>query len=312
MNLDKLKEQAHGKWLGIFENLGITVPDPKSHGPCPVCGGKDRFWTDPDSSERGTWFCNQCSPKSGDGWALVQRVLGITFSEAIDRVAEVIGSASISKSNNGQDPAKRRKMLNDIWLQSINLREKNQAVDYLLSRGLYLTPRNVRFCKSCYCGETKTKIPAMIALFTCVGGRACALHRTYLDGNAKAQLKSPRMIIGVPGTKMAGGAVRLYKHDDTLGIAEGIETAISAAQLFDVPVWAALSSTLLESWAPPEEARKIIIFGDNDSNFAGQKSAYKLASKLCGDRIVEVKIPDNFGDWNDELLHLKKGSKENG
>jgi putative DNA primase/helicase len=33
----------------------------------------------------------------------------------------------------------------------------------------------------------------------------------------------------------AGAAVRLMAHGDTLGIAEGIETALSASALFGVP-----------------------------------------------------------------------------
>ncbi|EGO0679184.1 hypothetical protein ITK59_004563, partial [Salmonella enterica] len=56
--------RAAGQWGNILKRLGITVPAGGQHGPCPVCGGKDRFRFD-DKNGRGTWFCNQCG--HGDG-----------------------------------------------------------------------------------------------------------------------------------------------------------------------------------------------------------------------------------------------------
>jgi putative DNA primase/helicase len=44
-------------------------------------------------------------------------------------------------------------------------------------------------------------------------------------------------------------------HQDVLGIAEGIETALSASILFNVPVWAALTEGLLQEWVPPPDVR---------------------------------------------------------
>jgi len=52
---------------------------------------------------------------------------------------------------------------------------------------------------------------------------------------------------------------------------------------------------------PPPEAKRIIIFGDNDPSYAGQAAAYALARRLRSDeRVVEVQIPAEVGaDWND-------------
>lgn len=94
--------------------------------------------------------------------------------------------------------------------------------------------------------------------------------------------------------------MRLASSADTLGIAEGVETAMSAAQLFEVPVWAALSSGGLIKWRPPSTVRNVIVFGDNDSSFAGQAAAFALAHKLRIEGLhVDVRIPDEEGDWND-------------
>ena len=50
----------------------------------------------------------------------------------------------------------------------------------------------------------------------------------------------------VPGPVPKGGAVRLFPPAEAMGIAEGIETALSAAQLSGLPVWAALNTVNIE------------------------------------------------------------------
>jgi hypothetical protein len=58
---------------------------------------------------------------------------------------------------------------------------------------------------------------------------------------------------------------------------------------------------MLTAWQPPPEAKRIIIFGDNDPSYAGHAAAYALARRLRSDeRVVEVQIPAEVGaDWND-------------
>lgn len=81
---------ACGQWQVILPQLGIDIPKRGQHGPCPACGGKDRFRFD-NLEGRGTWFCNQCSPQSGDGLALVKNVTGKSLGEVSDEVAAVLG-----------------------------------------------------------------------------------------------------------------------------------------------------------------------------------------------------------------------------
>ncbi|WP_432416720.1 primase-helicase zinc-binding domain-containing protein [Salmonella enterica] len=59
------------------------------HQSCPVCGGSDRFRFD-DKEGRGTWFCNQCG--AGDGLKLVEKVFGVSASEAAGKVNAVTGN----------------------------------------------------------------------------------------------------------------------------------------------------------------------------------------------------------------------------
>ncbi len=88
-----------------------------------------------------------------------------------------------------------------------------------------------------------------------------AIQRTFLrvDGRGKANVSQPKLTLG----PMRDGAVRLGPAGPALGIAEGVETGLSAVQLFDVPVWCSLSASRLDRlWLPPESL-EIHIFGDN-------------------------------------------------
>ena len=91
-----LREQARGKWRAILSFHQIAVPaSSKQHGPCPACGGKDRFRFD-DKEGRGTWFCNQCRPRAGDGFALIRKIHGCSFPEAFQIVAEALNLSPLS------------------------------------------------------------------------------------------------------------------------------------------------------------------------------------------------------------------------
>ncbi len=87
-----------------------------------------------------------------------------------------------------------------------------------------------------------------------------------------------------------------------MGIAEGIETALAAMKLFGIPTWSALSTYGVETFEPPSEVQRLIIFADNDVNGAGQRAAEALAGRLSSRIAVEIKIPERPGtDWNDIL-----------
>ena len=72
----------------------------------------------------------------------------------------------------------------------------------------------------------------MVAAVQAPDRTIAAIHRTYLlpGGTGKAQVSKPKMALGPLGS----GAVRLAKAGPVLGLGEGIETALSAMQLFGV------------------------------------------------------------------------------
>ena len=129
-----------------------------------------------------------------------------------------------------------------------------------------------------------------------------AVHRTYLlpSGTGKAPLSSPKMALGPVGA----GAVRLAKADRVLGLAEGVESALSAMQIFDTPCWAVLGSRLA-SVRLPDVVRHIVLFADNGPE--GLEAAHKAIEAFTGQggRKVTLRLPpDEFPDWNDALKAL--------
>ena len=110
----------------------------------------------------------------------------------------------------------------------------------------------------------------------------------------------------MPGRIQKGSAVRLSPlgtADDVLGVAEGIETALSASALFGIPVWAVLNTSMMRTFQPPAGIREVAIFADNDASFAGQNAAYALGAALKPNGFdVTIHVPEISGqDWNDVL-----------
>lgn len=292
-------DAAQGKWRGILGLLGIEKSFLNTkHGPCPMCGGKDRFRFD-DRDGRGTYHCSGCG--AGTGMTLLQKVRGWDFKTAASEVDKIVGSVTFEKPKPAMDEQKRVDMLRNLWASGTPSRPGDGIDTYFASRKLSL-PQNhraLRYVANCRAPDKSTH-PAMIAMVTAPDGKPATLHRTFLGPNGKADLIEPRALM--PGAIPDGSAIRLHFPEKRLGIAEGIETALAAWLLFDVPVWAAVNATMLSKWYPPEGVSEIIIFGDNDRKFGGAAAAYTLAHKLaCRDGLsVDVRIPDKQGmDWAD-------------
>ena len=57
------------------------------HGPCPVCGGRDRFHAWPAQGEHGTYWCRGCDI-AGDAIQYLRDVEGLSFRQACEKLGK--------------------------------------------------------------------------------------------------------------------------------------------------------------------------------------------------------------------------------
>jgi len=279
----KTEEAAVGRWAVILKSFGIADTYlVNRHGPCPMCGGADRFRFD-DKQGRGTWYCNQCG--SGSGMELLKRFTGKEFKELAREVDKMVGTIEPQKQNTAEDDAKaRRDRLVKIQKASRVCRPCDDVSLYLANRFLSVPAIGVRIHPSMPYwaeGAISAHYPAMLCTFSSREGKPITYHVTYLSAGQKAPVVPSRKILP-PTEKMQGGAIRLSPVARHIGIAEGVETALAASEMYGIPVWAATSASMLEAFQPPEGVEELTIFGDNDASYTGQAAAYSLARRLSG------------------------------
>ena len=290
------REVAIGKWPGILAELGLDKAFlTGKHCSCPSCGGVDRFRFD-DKGGTGSSFCSHCG--ASDGFGLLMKVKGIDFQTAAKEVERVAGVVKKVAIRAGKTDAEKAKALRRLWLESKPVTHGDPVCHYLNERGISSPDsKALRYHPDLLYSEggESGRYPAMLALVSSPNGAGASIHRTYLKDGSKAPVSKPKkMMTGLP---ISGAAVRLFPVAPVLGIAEGIETALMAAQRFAIPVWSAVSAQGMESWVCPEGVEEVVIFGDNDKSWTGQKAAYVLAYKLHEKGIhVRVEIPGHTFD----------------
>ena len=72
----------------MSENILDFLPAMKAKGPhefagpCPLCGGEDRFIVWPDRPRGGYYMCRGCDPQGGDGIQFMRKYMGMSYAEA--------------------------------------------------------------------------------------------------------------------------------------------------------------------------------------------------------------------------------------
>lgn len=298
-------ERARWRWREILPQLGIDTRFlTNRHGPCPLCGGRDRYRFD-DKDGEGTYYCHQCG--AGTGLILVRKKNGWDFKTAADAIDEIIGTQPSAKPATippAIDTTRRRSTLEQALSSA---RSPNVVEAYLTRRGLQARSTVLLGDARCPYFDDKRNLvghfPAVVAPILGPDGSLQSVHRIY-----DADLDPRKKTLPPTGT-IKGGAVRLFDPDEDLGVAEGIENALAAVELFNVPVWAALTANGIRSFVPPPGLVRLHIFADNDADnsFDGQAAAFELAKRLRANEahsglIVEVHIPSVAGsDWLDVL-----------
>ena len=260
-------ENARGRWREILSRLGIETRFlVNKHGPCPLCGGKDRFRFD-DRDGSGSYYCNGCG--AGVGIILVRKLHGWDHATACNEIDKIIGTEP-SSAPRRRPPAPsldRQAKFDGIFAEAM---DPGIVERHLSERGLSVIPTALRGHQALAYhdgdGRFVGRFPAMVAPVHGPDGTLQSVHRTYL-----AEVPTRKKLMPAVDT-VRGAAIRLFAVVDVMGVAEGIETAIAATELFEMPTWAAISASGIETFEPPPGIKRIHIFGDNDLNFVGQKA----------------------------------------
>ncbi len=294
MNVTDTVNQACGHWPHILPALGVKVMKNR-HQPCPVCGGSDRFRFD-DKEGRGTWFCNQCG--AGDGLKLVEKVFGVSPSEAARKVSDVTGHLSpvapeVITAAEAETEADRQ--------AAVALAADIMAKTRTATGNAYLTRKGFPG-RECLTLTTPHKTGG-------VAYRAGDLVVPLYDGTGALVNVQ---LVSADGQKrtLKGGQVKGAWHTlegqkqsgQRLWIAEGYATALTVHHLTGETVMMALSSVNLLSLASlarqTHPACQIVLAADRDLNGNGQDKATAAAASCEG----VVALPPVFGDWNDAFV----------
>ncbi|HET7605771.1 MAG TPA: toprim domain-containing protein [Sphingomicrobium sp.] len=183
-----------------------------------------------------------------------------------------------------------------VWSESRPLRG-TAAERYLAGRGLCTASPALRFHPRAPHGPrplTRYR-PALIAAVRDDGGLT-AIHRTFLDDPPPDSGGQQKCGLG----RFGRGAVRLGGSARRLGLAEGIETALSATALFGLPCWATLGTERFGQVSLPQEVEELLLFPDHD---AGGRRAEAMAREVFAHvPRIEARYPSRPGDdWNDVL-----------
>lgn len=269
------------------------------HIDCPICERKKKFRLN-EYEGKPMYICT-CG--SGDLFKLVQETTGKDFKTIAQEIDETFGNSFEARQ---EKPIINNRLSTAVqqFRDALPL-SGTQAEQYFNSRGISIMPRGgVKFAEYIPNSELKMGMPALIAIASNEYSEAIQRHITYLDGDKKAILESPRKMLSLQ--EYSGSiAVKLFQPKSTLGIAEGIETALSAHQLYRLPVWSTLNATLMKKFKAPTGVDTLIIYADNDLNGTGLSAAFECANKnlLANNQVnkVIVKWPEK-PDFNDMLV----------
>jgi putative DNA primase/helicase len=190
-----------------------------------------------------------------------------------------------------------------LWRQREPIGEETPVRRYLRARGIAdAPPPSLGFLPAYEHIAGRVYLPAICAALQAGDRRVIAVQITMIDprGDRKAQVRFPRKTIG----RMHDGAVRLAAAGEELGIAEGIETGLSAMKLFDVPVWCALGAGRMHNVCVPADVRTLHLFADSDE--AGETAVARMIEVHRRRRVIVHRPLSPGADFNDALVELNQ------
>jgi phage/plasmid primase-like uncharacterized protein len=274
-------------------------------GPCPVCGGTDRFAI---HLTKQIWNCRHCA-RGGDVIDLVQHLDGMSVIEAVKVLtgsgvpARAAATAhSTTRSTAHGEERDTLEAADRIWRQSNGILGSPGEI-YFSQRGLDLDEApdagGLRWHPKCPWEGTIR--PCVVARFTdALTNEPRGIWRRPVDGGKPKSLGPSR-----------GCVIRLWPDENVttgLVIGEGVETVLSAALHFTCrgtllrPAWATSSAVHLENFPILSGIEALTILADHDVNGRGQEAAERCAKRWVeAGREVTKFTPRAPGDFNDAI-----------
>lgn len=147
MALDFDGVKARVSILSVAE--GLTTLNRSLQGPCPKCGGEDRFYLGKSKKDPSWFVCSHCHPKAGDVIELVAWHEGISAAEACRKLGGDTGAEyrptrpeprkqapRPSEPPAWADPDWQAKAKDQVATAEGRLTPQSEAGQYLASRGL--------------------------------------------------------------------------------------------------------------------------------------------------------------------------------
>jgi putative DNA primase/helicase len=277
----------------ILSHFGLPPITGNKHfkGECPLCARKGKFRL----SRYNGGVSYICSCGNGNIVNLIEQVTGQDFKDIAAQIDKLIGhSFKAEKQERPKDIPHETALKNFKGYAGI---KGTPAQEYLNSRGIFsLPPKGVR-----YCGHT-----GMMALVTDDRFIPCYWHKTFLKGSTKTN----RQLEGLQDRKQlehcGSVAIRMYPVASTMGISEGLETALAARQIYQCNVWSVVNTSFMKRFKAPKGVDHLIVFADNDPKGAGHAAAFECAHKnmVAKNDVVKVSVrwPGEACDFNDMLV----------
>lgn len=306
-------------WIETLKRAGIDERFLRNkHGPCPMCGGRDRFRF--DNKGRGRWICspNSGGCGSGDGFEILVRTLR---TDAKGALAWVVGDRDFERRRVNVRPAPptiqkpqgvpwRVKKLLD---ETCDVRDCSEVIDYLEARGIWPLPIGVKVrahpaAEYYDNGIVADRFAALVLPLTSDDGELITAHVTYVRNGKKAEVSAPRKLYSEVGSGRSCAA-RIIPCNGELGIGEGFESVMSAQlmQAYEtgknIPCWPLLNTALVGNFIPPKSVKILHVFADKD--VGGMYAFSRLFERLQGKLDIRF-LPPRKKDWNEDLTELRE------
>lgn len=306
---------------------GLKLRGQQAVGPCPACGGKDRFQID---IKKNLWICHQ-GGGSGQGGAAIDLVIyldGADFLGACETINDTAPPKGVSgvkadpekiakqnqeaeqresarKKNNSEFRAKEIRRAREIWDGAAHI-SGSIAETYLRFRGVEPAPgaKLRSYVKLPYWHHVEgqwRKIhegPAMVAAIQGRDHGFIGAHVTYIDGgfhsaSGKASLVDPSTGEILDAKKVRGsqkgGHIHLGGPQEParMIVGEGIETIYSVRE-----VLRATNLTTTAFWSS-------VNLGNLGGRAQGRVAHPSLKRTDKRGRVQALKVADDTPDWGD-------------